>query len=110
MSDDQNALAPVSSPYTIPEADIAAWTAFPTERPIELHLTKAEVDYLFFALDRLAHSLDHTQAAIHKAMAGDVPGAKASLNSGLALALDSQGNARHFLHSVIVSAVRGAAR
>lgn len=110
MSDDPNALAPIPTSYAIPEADIVAWTALPLEHPIDLRLTKAEVDYLFFALDRLAHSLDETQVAVRKAMAGDVAGANTNLQLGLARAVDSQNSARHFLHSVIISTLRGQKR
>ncbi len=112
MSDDQ---APPGTPkrqeplperFSVPHEEIQKWVEFPSDAFVEVRLTKAELDQLFFGLTTLVGTQQAIQDALVKWSNGDVEGANKALDGSRRGNIIADNHVRRFFAAIWTKATQ----
>ena len=84
MDDAPSPLAPLPESFSIPAQSLEAWNRLPSTDYVHVRFTKSDIDHLFFAVDKIVHATDATNAALTSAMSGNTEMAYTHIHSSTA--------------------------
>jgi hypothetical protein len=91
----------------LPPALVDGWVRLRPDTPITASLTKADVDHLYFALNKSLISQDHLVTALTLAINGDTANASEHIQQSLTEIVEGQNRLRQLLISIMSNAVTG---
>jgi hypothetical protein len=89
--------------FQIPDANIAQWTAIPVDAELRLHLTRDDLDNLFFAVRNLAYAIANLQAGLGNTTPG-TPESAMFLQNASNMTIESANRISRFMAKMMETA------
>jgi hypothetical protein len=108
MSDETPAIAeqPLPERVPIPAQAVREWVKLPEDEPLNIELSRREVDHLFFAINKTILGQDALAAALLHYVNGSTTEAHAQMHAHQRELVEAQNRLRQFMTNVMLSATR----
>lgn len=97
---------PLPIVHTIPRSLIEQWTRLSPDDDVEIRLTKADIDNLFFSINGVISSLASIQEALIAYSNGNVDDANSHMDSSKRNNVEALNYIRSLMSSLIASAIQ----
>lgn len=105
---DAPALPPLPESVNIPVQAVEAWSQLPPTTYVTAPLSRADIDNLFFSINRVIESQSETQQCLVEYSTGRLTEANQHMWEARRKLIEAQNNLRQFMTAVMVSASKNS--
>ena len=100
-------LPPLPESVSIPVQAIEAWSRLPSTAYVTASLSRADLDNLFFSINKVIESQSETQQSLIDYSTGKLPEANQHMWEARRKLIEAQNNLRQFMTAIMIAAKNG---
>lgn len=104
-NEEQSKLPRAPDAFLIPDALIQAWLKIPSNKPLEVPITREHIDALFFSLARMGQATTKLQSCLLLYSQGKLQEANDAMAESQRTTVEGENYARQFLTAIMSSVI-----